>query len=69
MNGMVARVIQDKGFGFITDSDGAERFFHSSQVTNVQWHLLKGGEAVTFDPDKGPKGLRALNVQVALKGQ
>lgn len=62
MDGQVKRLVQDKGFGFLLDSKGTERFFHSSQVKNAEWMAVREGDRVTFDPDQGPKGQRALNV-------
>ncbi len=64
MKGKVERVIADKGFGFLRDEAGTERFFHHSQVRNADWAAVKVGDQVQFDPDKGPKGDRAINVHV-----
>lgn len=64
MKGTVERVVQDKGFGFLRDQDGTERFFHYTQLRNADLAALKKGDQVTFDPDKGPKGERAVNVHL-----
>lgn len=67
MDGQIVRVIEDKGFGFIKDQAGTERFFHASQVQNLAGQFTKRGlvnRSVTFDPDKGPKGDRAVNVML-----
>jgi len=67
MDGRIERVIEDKGFGFLKDSLGTERFFHASQVQNLPGKFTKAAlvnRAVTFDPDKGPKGDRAVNVRL-----
>ncbi len=64
MNGRVKRVITDKGFGFLLGDDNVERFFHHSQVRNATWDTVREGTRVTFDPDQGPKGDRAKNVQI-----
>jgi CspA family cold shock protein len=64
MNGQIKRLVKDKGFGFLVDSDGTERFFHSSEVKNSEWPAVREGDRVTFDPNKGPKGDRAVNVHL-----
>lgn len=57
----------EKGFGFITPSDGegADVFFHLS-ACNGQFDSLQVGQMVTFDMGMGPKGPKAENVQVAM---
>lgn len=64
MKGRVKRLVTDKGFGFLLDDQNIERFFHHSQVRNAEWSAVKEGDRVAFDPDKGPKGDRAINVHV-----
>lgn len=65
MNGTVARLLIDKGFGFIKDGGGTEYFFHRSAVRGSSFESLQEGDAVTFDTGQGPKGPRAENVQAA----
>ena len=64
MNGIIKRIVSDKGFGFILTSDGTEWFFHKSAVRNKKWDELLEDDRVTFDEGRGPKGPRAENVQV-----
>lgn len=56
----------EKGFGFITPSDGggADVFFHLS-ACNGQFDALQVGQTVTFDMGEGPKGPKAENVMAA----
>lgn len=65
MTGTVARVIQDKGFGFIKCGED-DYFFHRSEVDG-RFEKLLVGATVEFDEDTGPKGLRAKNVRAVVQ--
>lgn len=52
----------DKGFGFIAQEGGADVFFHLSSCQPGQFDALNEGDAVTFETEEGPKGLKAVNV-------
>ncbi len=65
MDGVIKRLVSDKGFGFINASDGNEYFFHNSSCTGARFDQLREGQAVTFDKGQGPKGPRAENVKLA----
>ena len=62
MKGTVKRVQKEKGFGFIKGEDGDEYFFHRSAVT-FSFDEVRDGMKVEFEPDEGPKGLRAKDVE------
>lgn len=64
MEGTIARMVKDKGFGFIKDSKGTEYFFHRSQLRNSQFENLKEGTEVTFEECEGQKGMRAEDIFV-----
>jgi cold shock protein len=53
---------ESKGFGFITKEDGEDIFVHHTSITGNGFKSLSEGQEVTFDVEKGPKGLRAANV-------
>lgn len=53
---------ESKGFGFISREDGDDVFVHHTAITGNGFKTLAEGQEVTFDVDKGPKGLRAINV-------
>jgi cold shock protein len=65
MNGKIARVQAEKGFGFITGDDGADYFMHRSALRDGSvFEQLREGQFVTFDASRGEKGLRAENVRL-----
>jgi cold shock protein len=53
---------ESKGFGFIARDDGEDVFVHHTAIQGNGFKTLAEGQSVTFDLDKGPKGLRAINV-------
>lgn len=53
----------DKGFGFISQSDGADVFVHFSAIQKQGYRSLDEGEQVEFEVQQGPKGLQAANVR------
>jgi cold shock protein len=65
MEGTIARVVEQKGFGFIK-AEGADGdiFFHMSALKNSSFTKLKSGQKVTFDLTDSSKGARAENVYV-----
>jgi len=67
--GKVKRLVQERGFGFITADDGREIFFHRSGVEGTTFESLREGQRVSFDVEKGQKGPRAVHVQVAEAGK
>ncbi|BDH45998.1 cold-shock protein [Salmonella enterica subsp. enterica serovar Choleraesuis] len=63
MNGTITTWFKDKGFGFIKDENGDNRYFHVIKVANPE--LIKKNAAVTFEPTTNNKGLSAYAVKVA----
>ena len=45
--GTIARLLIDKGFGFIRDESGIEHFFHRSSVRGAVFELLREGCGAT----------------------
>ena len=62
--GTIARLLIDKGFGFIRDEGGTEHFFHRSSVRGAVFELLREGQRVEFAPEDSGKGPRAGDVRL-----
>ncbi|AWD63032.1 cold-shock protein [Limosilactobacillus reuteri] len=52
----------DKGYGFITRESGDDVFVHFSAIQGDSFKSLSEGQHVTFDVEKGERGLQAANV-------
>ena len=63
-SGKIKRLIRDRGFGFISDTDGREIFFHQSSIIDAQFDTLKEEQEVEFEVEDSPKGPRAINVRI-----
>ena len=63
--GTVERFMDEKGFGFITQSEGPDVFVHFSGITGEGYKNLEEGQAVEFEIVDGPKGPQAGNVTKA----
>ncbi len=55
----------EKGFGFIAPDDGsADVFAHFSAITGDGFRNLEENQKVSFDSERGPKGMQAANIQL-----
>ena len=63
-SGTIARLLIDKGFGFIRDETGVEHFFHRSAVRGAVFELLREGQRVEFNAEDSGKGPRAGDVRL-----
>lgn len=53
---------ESKGFGFIVDNSTKEEIFvHISGLVDN----IREGDQVTFDTERGKKGMNAINVKIA----
>ena len=59
------KAIIDRGYGFIRTGDGAEIFFHHSQLQNVTFDSLRQGQEVEFEMRQAQDG-RSQAVKVRL---
>lgn len=62
--GKIKKVVRERGFGFISDTDGREIFFHQSGIINAQFDSLKEEQKVEFEIENSPKGPRAISISV-----
>ena len=53
----------EKGYGFISRTDGDDVFVHYSNITGDGFRDLAEGQAVEFEVGPGRKGDEALNVR------
>lgn len=52
-----------KGFGFISPDDGsADLFAHHSAIVSSGYRSLEENQQVSFDAERGPKGMQATNI-------
>lgn len=59
--GRVEYFSKSKGYGFIKDLGNAEKyFFHINQTSGI----ISEGDEVTFDLERGVKGMNAVNVRI-----
>jgi CspA family cold shock protein len=54
----------EKGYGFISRTDGDDVFVHFSNISGSGYRTLEEGQQVEFEVGPGRKGDEALNVRV-----
>ncbi len=52
----------EKGFGFISRTDGDDVFVHHTAIVGEGYRSLDEGQKVSFDVTQGKKGPQASNV-------
>jgi cold shock protein len=62
--GIIRRLLELRGFGFIQGEDGRNVFFHRSEVLHVPFQALQEGQAVEFAVEETPQGPKARRVRV-----
>ena len=63
--GKIKKLVRDRGFGFISATDGREIFFHQSSLVDINFDALNEEQEVEFEVEKSPKGPRAVNVRIS----
>ena len=63
-SGTVKWFSPEKGYGFITQSDGPDVFVHFSAIEGEGYRNLEEGQAVEFEITQGNKGPQASNVRL-----
>tara|TARA_B100000315_G_C14403368_1_gene507528 strand:- start:471 stop:683 length:213 start_codon:yes stop_codon:yes gene_type:complete len=66
-NGIIRRLITDRGFGFIQTGEGTDLFFHRNDLQGIEFDTLREGQEVEFDTGKGRDG-RPQAISVRLTG-
>lgn len=61
--GKIKKLVSDRGFGFIADTDGREVFFHQSSLVETSFSDLTESQDVEFEVENSAKGPRAINVR------
>jgi CspA family cold shock protein len=61
--GKIARLVRDRGFGFISrEGQTKDLFFHSKELVGVTFEELNEGDTVQFEVGESPKGPNAVKV-------
>ena len=63
--GTVVRLDKAKGYGFLVDAAGEQRFFHRTSVLDGEFDALKEQQPVDFEPFNDERGARAQKVRPA----
>ncbi|MBN2483914.1 MAG: cold shock domain-containing protein [Candidatus Omnitrophica bacterium] len=63
--GKIKKLIREKGFGFISDTDGTEVFFHKNNLVGIDFSALNENDALEFEVEKSPKGMSAVKISIA----
>lgn len=65
VSGTVKWFNESKGFGFIAPADGgADVFVHYSAISGSGFKTLVEGQPVSFEVERGPKGMQATRVSL-----
>ena len=62
MKGTVKRFNKEKGFGFITNEQGNDVFFHYSQLVMEGFKDIQDGVVVEYEAVETDRGLQAHNI-------
>jgi len=62
--GKIKKLVRDRGFGFISDTDGREVFFHQTSLIETNFSALTEDQEIEFEVEKSDKGPRAINVRI-----
>lgn len=62
--GIVRRVFEHQGFGYIHTEDGHDFFFHRSDILRIPFEVLREGQMVEFTLVATRQGPRARRVSI-----
>ena len=69
--GTIKKLVADRGFGFISGTQGEDVFFHLSSIEGIQFEDLQEGQMVEYELEEDAgggrrgKGPRAASVKVS----
>lgn len=63
MDGVIKWFSEEKGYGFITDTNNKDYYFHVSDIRGIL--LPEKGNNVHFETETSPKGVRARKITIA----
>jgi CspA family cold shock protein len=66
--GKIKKVAPERGFGFISDTEGREMFFHQSSLIDIRFDELREDQQVEFEVEKSPKGRGQMDKGFAMCG-
>jgi len=58
--GIITKIVKARGFGFLRDGAGVERFFHRNDVSGDVFDVLEVSQSVRFTPDPTATGPRPI---------
>jgi CspA family cold shock protein len=61
--GVVRRLVEERGYGFVSSNAGKDIFFHYSQLQGIKFQSLKEGQSVVYKVGLGEKGFIAREVK------
>ena len=62
-SGRVSKLFPGEGYGFLTTPNGSEIYFHRNSVLHGAFNRLTVGTRVTFNEERGEKGVQASTVR------
>jgi len=65
--GFVSKLFPEEGYGFLTNTEGSEIYFHKNSVLQEDFDRLEIGTGVRFVEEIGHKGLQASTIQLVDK--
>ena len=54
--GKIKKLVRERGFGFISDTDGSEVFFHKNNLVDVEFDALNENDELEFEIPVGTTG-------------
>ena len=62
--GVIRLLVEERGFGFVSNDSGKDIFFHHSELEGVKFKRLKEGQLVSYRVGLGEKGLVAKEIKL-----